>query len=168
MQVNFNTNLNSRPSFGMAKLTDKGKKVVESVMGSVPKLGSDFVYTEKNILPNMLKKKEFVPPEKISGFFKLGLTNSSFLNKKFAQNQLLTSQSQRAIKSFLKKQDKIGDSLTANALVDSVVQFFDKNISNEMISAKDNKKILDTVKEYVEPEKLYERLAIVSDKIFSK
>ncbi len=174
MQVNFNSYRATSPSFGMAKLTEKGKEVVTKTLGSIPTFESDVIYTKKNVLAKMLKKfkKTPVSADEIKDVFKAGMTDSSFQNKMFAKKQLLTMDGQRTIKSFLKKQSKAagdaGNTEVGNALVNSVVSFFDRNISNEMISAKQGKAILDTVKKQAESSKISERLSIVTDKIFSK
>ena len=174
MQVNFNSYRATSPSFGMAKLTEKGREVVTKTLGSVPTFESDVIYTKKDVLAKMLKKfkKSPVSPDEIRDVFQAGMTDSSFQNKMFAKKQLLTRNGQGAIKSFLKAQSKAagdtGNTEVGNALIDSVVGFFDRNISNEMISAKEGKMILDTVKTQADASKVSERLSIVTDKMFSK
>lgn len=164
-----NNNIKSQ-NFGMAKLTEKGRIAVQSYMTSIPKFSADKAYFQKDVLADLLLNNKRLPvtQDALNDIFECGMSESSLQNKFFAKNQLLTSKGKNAIRTFLKIQTTDKTSEIGNGLINNVIAFFDRNISNERISAKESKKILDTVKDYANPEEISQRLSIVMDKMFSK
>ena len=49
-----------------------------------------------------------------------------------------------------------------------MIKDIDRNVSNEMISAKDGSKILNSVKKHAVPEDMADRISLVTDRMFSK
>lgn len=165
MQIN---NINTQPSFGMARLTKKGRTLVNQTYGNIPHF-IDKTFSKKNELARLLKSN----PEqgKISDFFKGGISDYALINSKFYKSQIGTISGKHQIKKFLKiKSSKNPQNLadTGLELKDQLLAFFDKNISNEQISAKQGKKILTLIEPYVKIDEFAKRNTIVTDKLFSK
>ena len=182
MQVN---SINNQPSFGMAKLTSKGRVAAKAFVSELPKFYDATVYQKKNILGKLLSEvsKGSAEPGAIDAFFKQAQTPYATLNQQFVDKQILTLRGKRAIKKFLgndharaakalaDNQEKVYESsLTTKGgeLVDSIISVFDRNINNPEISAKKGKGMLDLVKRYIAVEDLTKRTAVVSEKILSK
>lgn len=171
MQLNNISNSSNQPKFGFARLTKKGKNLVRQTYGTVPQF-IDKTFSKRNELSRLLKSE--VQYGDISNFFHGGLSNYALINSKFYKSQIGTLTGKHQIKRFLKtntdNSEGIGQKLNTigEELKNQLIAFFDKNINNECISAKQGKKILSLVEPYMEVDEFAKRNAIVTDKIFSK
>ena len=93
---------------------------------------------------------------------------------KFYKSQIGTLSGKYQIKKFLKKNTDSSQGIShklssiGEELKNQLVAFFDKNINNECISAKQGKKILSLVEPYMEINEFAKRNAIVTDRLFSR
>ena len=173
MQINTVKNFkNNQPNFGMAKLTAKGRKLVQQTYGTIPYF-ADKNFSKKNSLSRLLKSN--VLTGDIERFFDGGLSDYALVNKKFYQTQLSTLSGRYQIKKFLKANidtqagsgglvktlNKIG-----NELKEQIIVFFDKNVNNELISARQGKKLLSLIEPYMQVDEFAKRNAILSDRVF--
>lgn len=185
MQVNFQSAsyAQNQPSFGMAKLTRRGEEVAKRFIGELPQYAKQEVYVKKNVLKGIIKEsqKSGLDPRRISCFFSYGSTQFGDKNAQFVQKQLLPRTGTSTIKSFLAADHRQAVAMLENpkapanaltesgtVLVDSIKEVFDRNINNPQLSSKKGKKVLDIIKNYLSPEEFAERLAVLSDKLFSK
>lgn len=176
MRVNSFSNSNSysaSPSFGMAKLTQKGTEAATNLLGSLPHYVDTACYSKKGLLSKLIRQAKKGDVDFVE-FFRAGVTDFPYNNKLFAKKQILPFFSKRAIKGFLKKQsgsaDGGFDSLSdkGQQLVVELANFFDKNLSNPEISSKDGKKILNLIEPYIPTDQFAPRSAIVTSKKLAK
>lgn len=175
MQINSlsSTNNYSRPSFGMAKLTQRGQDVARRFISDIPEFVDTKCYKKPRILNSLLKKYAKGADVRLDRFFRAGTTPYASNNKKFIDKQITGFRSKWAIKSFLKKNSSVSDdTVTLNEkgenLVDQLLRLFDVNISNPEVSSKQGKKILDLIEPYLSTDELVDRSTVVTNKAFSK
>lgn len=165
MQVNSISNYSyNQPSFGMAKLTAKGREVAGEFLEAIPEFMSSKAYTKKNLLKSTLKAKS-VSPKALEKLFSFADTPFADKNAQFVKKQILPPTGYRTIKKYLAKSP---DSPVSQTLTTSLQKVFDDNISNPQVTSKQGKKILDLIKDLMPTEELTKRLAVISDRIFSK
>ena len=171
MQINNISSNSNQPNFGMAKLTKKGRSLVRQTYGAIPQF-IDKTFSKKNELSRMLKSG--VQDGQIADFFCGGLSDYALINSKFYKSQIGTLSGKYQIKKFLKKNTDSSQGIShklssiGEELKNQLVAFFDKNINNECISAKQGKKILSLVEPYMEINEFAKRNAIVTDRLFSR
>lgn len=168
-----NCNYSSKsPSFGMAKLTQKGTEAVTNLLGTLPQYVDTTCYSKKGLLKGLIKKSKKVDVN-FTEFFRAGNTEFPYNNKLFAKKQILPMRSMHAIKRFLKKQsgseggfDSMSDK--GKELVIELINLFDKNLSNPELSSKEGRKILNLVEPYIQTDEFAARSAIVSSRKLAK
>ncbi len=180
MRVQINTNT-ANTSFGMAKLTRKGNEIVRQLVSQdIPVYASLKPYTTKNMLKKIIKAGCNV--DRLNEFMKNGTTCFQDKNAQFVNKQLMPITGRMSIIKFLAKDHNdavrtldiapVADNippLTAKgrALVDAILDVFDKNLSNPSISRKKGIKVLDLIKPYINSKDHINRMAILSDKLYS-
>ena len=170
MKIN---SISNQPKFGMAKLTQKGQQLVSQTYGQVPQF-IDKTFSKKNQLSKLLASKPQAGD--ITAFFSGGLSDYAIVNSRFYKSQIGTFLGRHQIKKFLNanvdEAAQTGTNKVLNPIGEELktqlIKFFDKNISNEGISAKQGKKVLSLVEPYMEVGHYATRNSIISDKIFSK
>ncbi len=184
MQVRFNTNSYSKPTFGMATLTKQGTEVAKQFMDEIPNLadgGGALVI--KNLTPKFLRAiaSEHGPEagQFLEDFFKQGTGNFKINNEAFVRKQILPARSYRAIKNFLKwqcqdatrkkaKLDTTKQTQKGKMVINHLIEIFDKNIANDRLSRKECQKILKLAEPYMQASEVAPRIAVTSSKLYSK
>lgn len=182
VQLNSNSNLYSQPSFGMAKLTAKGKMLAKDYLqGNLKMFPKQNAYVDRNMLKQLLQGE--VSSSSIQKFMQHGLTDFDDKNASFINKQILTHSGKRAIRRFLEddKQKALNPTgyieknvspvnLTdkGGVLVDSILDVFDANIANPKLSRRKGIKMLDLIKQYLTTDEHSVRRIILSDDIYSK
>lgn len=180
MKVN-SINTQAHPSFGMAKLTQKGRKMAQTHIGDKFKtFAKQTPYTKRNVLKKMLTEGQEWPA--ISDFFKYGCTCFEDKNAQFIKKQILPITGRRTISRLLKEDSaQAAKSLGTNVsntealplsnggklFVEALLDVFDTNIGNTKVPKKNGLKFLDLIKQYITPEQHISRAAILSDKMYS-
>ena len=183
MQVQFNTNSTSQPNFGMAKLTKKGECAVKRFITSeLPEFFDQAPYQKKNMLKGALRCDATM--QELDDLFEYGVTNFADKNAQFVKKQLMPKTGRWKIKSFLANQHQIAAEQFAkdnqkaahvtllteegDCLVKNILNVFDTNINNPMVSKKQGLKMLDVIKQYLPSSDHMSRSAIMTDKIYAK
>ena len=173
MQINSIKNFkNNQPHFKMARLTEKGAILAQQTYNQIPEF-LDKTISKRNELSKILKSG--VQEGSIENFFQGGLSDFAIVNSQFYKKQLSSFSARHNIKKFLKANaDNNKTSLVKNLnaidleLKNQLLDFFDKNIGNENISARQGKKVLSLIEPYMQVDEFAKRNAIVTDKLFSK
>ena len=171
-------------SFGMAKLTTKGQELAKQV------LNVDFIdfaklqqpYTKKGMLEDLISKREH-DPDKIKKLFKFATTEFEDKNAEFIRMQILPFNTRRKIKQYLAKDHAQCAAMTGfntdknqclcltefgTAIVENLLNVFDVNVSNRLVSKNDGIKILDLLRDYIHVDTLLKRTGILTDKAYTK
>jgi len=175
MQINsLSSNANySRPSFGMAKLTQRGEAAARRFISDFPEFIDTRSYKKTNMLKSLLKKYTKGADIDLGRFFEAGTTVYPNNNEKFIKKQIIGMRSRGTIKKFLKRNSTISDdAVTLNEkgtnLVSQLLNLFDKNISNPEVSSKQGRKILELIEPYLTTDELADRSTIVTNRAFSR
>lgn len=183
MEVRFNTNNYSKPTFGMATLTKQGTEVAKQFMDEIPNLTDGGALVVKNLTPKFLRgvTSESGPKagQLLEDFFKQGTSNFKINNEAFVKKQILPAKSYRAIKNFLKwqcqdatpkraKLDTTKQTEKGKMLIDHLIGIFDKNIANDRLSRKECQKILKLAEPYMQASEVAPRIAVTSSKLYSR
>lgn len=179
MQVNLQTQCRrcAQPSFGMAKLTQRGLDAAKDFISDLPTYSNDKLYSKPRVLKSFLKGKQgVITPDSIKEIFSHGQTSFADKNAEFVNKQIMSLTSRKTINKFLKSEGRnIGDSgnldmMSENgkALVGSIMDLFDKNVANKRVSRTKGVAMLDLIKKYIDPEAHSKRAALVMDKLYSK
>ena len=183
MQIQLNANVSSQPNFGMAKLTKKGECAAKRFVTKELQVFFDQApYCKKNMLKNVLKYD--VKSQELNDLFEYGVTNFADKNAQFVKKQLMPKTGRWKIKSYLAKEHQIAAEQFAkenekaahvtllteegDCLVKNILNVFDSNINNPLVTRKQGLKMLDTIKQYLSSSDHMSRAAIMTDKIYSK
>lgn len=182
IQAQTGVNINKQPSFGMAKLTQKGEELAKRYISQdLQQFISQKPYQKRNMLAKLLRRNPNT--DTIQNLFSYGMTEFGDKNVQFVNMQLTPLTGRLRIKSYLSKESKKAlngaftqgngttiDTLTeeGKSLVNSILALFDANIANPQMSKKKGLRVLDMIKNYMDSDQHIKRAAILSDKIYSK